>query len=145
MKQTVERHPDCAAIAGQVYARHLSEDTQPSEAELLQLLRQFTGMKMATFYAIDALDEAPDKLQLEIIKKLASLNVRLFITSRPLKTVEARAPEAHRFSIAAKDDDLDLHIAHGIDRSPDLEVLLEKDPSLREEVVSSIKRNCGGM
>ena len=145
VKQTVERHPDCASLAEQAYAQHLSEDTQPTEAELLQLLHQFTGIKTATFYVIDALDEAPDKLQLELIKKLASLNARLFITSRPLKTVEARAPEAHRFSIAAQDDDLDLHIAQGIDRSPDLELLLERDPALKEEVVSSIKKNCGGM
>ena len=145
LKQTVERNADCAAIAAQVYARHLAEDTQPSETELLQLLQRCVEATSATFYIIDALDEAPDRLQLDLVKKLASTKARLFITSRPLKAVEARGPDAHRFSIAAQDHDLDLHIAQGIDKSPDLDLLLERDPSLRDEIVSSIKGNCGGM
>ena len=145
MKQTVERHSDCAAIVAPVYGRHTAEDTQPSEAELLQLLRRCIEAKKATFYIVDALDEAPDRLQLGLIIKLAGLGARLFITSRPLKTVEARAPDAHRFVIAAQGYDLDLHIEEGISQSPDLEELLQRDRALREEVASSIKKNCGGM
>ncbi|KAH6909816.1 hypothetical protein BKA70DRAFT_176890 [Coprinopsis sp. MPI-PUGE-AT-0042] len=37
VKQTVERHPECLFLAEQAYARHLRENTQPTEAELLQL------------------------------------------------------------------------------------------------------------
>ncbi|KAH6909886.1 hypothetical protein BKA70DRAFT_1027556, partial [Coprinopsis sp. MPI-PUGE-AT-0042] len=146
VKQTVERHPDCVVLAEQAYARHLREQTQPSEGELLQLLHQFTETTAATFYVLDALDEAPEKLQLDLVRKLASLNVRLFITSRTLKAVEARVPGACSFPIVAQGEDLDLHIAQEIARSPDLQDLLEKaGPSLREQIVSSIKKNCGGM
>ncbi|KAH6909818.1 hypothetical protein BKA70DRAFT_1425539 [Coprinopsis sp. MPI-PUGE-AT-0042] len=146
VKQTVERHPECAQLAEQAYARHLREKTQPSEVELLRPLHQFTEATASTFYILDALDESPDKLQLDLIKKLASLNVRLFITSRPLKAVEARVPGACSFPIVAQGQDLDLHIAQGIARSADLQDLLEKAaPSFREEMVSSIKQNCGGM
>ena len=145
MKQTVERHQDCAAIVASVYARHTAEDTQPSEAELLQLLKQCIEVKKATFYIIDALDEAPDRLQLDLVRKLAGLGARLFITSRPLRTVEAQAPDAHRFRIAAREDDLDLHIKQGIIKSADLEELLRRDPALRDEVTLSIKEKCGGM
>jgi len=146
VKQTVERHPNCVSFAEQGYARHLREDTQPTEAELFQLLQRFTQIHSATFYILDALDEAPYKLQVALIKKLSMLNVRLFITSRPLKAVEAQIPDVHSFAISAQDDDLDLHITQEIGCSRDLQDLLESvDPSVREEIVSSIKQNCGGM
>lgn len=146
VKQTVERHPECMPLAEETYARHVYEGTQPTEVELLQLLGRFSQGILATFYILDALDEAPDKVQLELIKQLASLNVRLFITSRPLKGIESCVPGAHSFPIAAQGHDLDLHINQEINKSPDLQNLLKKaGPSLREEIVASIKDKCDGM
>jgi hypothetical protein len=146
VKQTVERHPDCAALAEEVYVRHRHEDTEPTDAELLHLLGQFSQGRLATFYFLDALDEAPDKVQFEIVKALASLDVRLFITSRPLKGIESCVPGVHSFSIAAQSHDLDLHIIQEISRSPDLQILLKKAGlSLRDEIIGSIKAKCDGM
>ncbi|KAH6909863.1 ankyrin repeat-containing domain protein, partial [Coprinopsis sp. MPI-PUGE-AT-0042] len=146
VKQTVERHPDCISFVEAVYSRHIHEKTQPSEVELLQLLHQFVGARAATFYVLDALDEVREKIQLELVRKLASLNVRLFITCRPLKAVEARVPGAFSFAIVAQEQDLDIHIAQEIARSAGLQDLLEKEgPSLREEIVSMVKSKCGGM
>ena len=145
VKQIVERHPDCAHLAQEAYARHLSERTQPTQAELLQLLRWFTEIKEATFFVLDALDEAPEKLRVDIIRALDSLNVKLFITSRPLKAIEEKAQKAHGFEIAAQDGDLDLHISQEISRSENLVDLLDGHPTFKEEVMSSVKENCGGM
>ncbi|KAH6870864.1 hypothetical protein BKA70DRAFT_1242186 [Coprinopsis sp. MPI-PUGE-AT-0042] len=147
VKQTVERHPDCAAIASEKpYARHLREGTQPTETELLELLHLFAKVNGATFYLLDALDEAPDRIQVDLVLKLASLNVRLFITSRPLEAVQARVPNVHCFPIVAQDSDLDLHINQEISRSRDLANFLDNaDPSLRDEIVSLVKSKCGGM
>jgi hypothetical protein len=146
VKQTVERHADCIPLAEEAYARHLHEKTEPTETELLQLLQRFARQKRGTFYFLDALDEAPDRVQLELVKKLASLDVRLFITSRPLKTVENCVPGVHSFAIAAQDHDLDLHIDQEIEASPDLQSLLQRvGPSLRKEIVTSIKDKCKGM
>jgi hypothetical protein len=146
VKQSIERHPDCANIAEEAYARHFQESTHPTEAELLRLLSRLTEVKSVTFYILDALDEAPVRLQVDLVKKLASLNVRLFITSRPLKAVEARVPEAHGFSIVAQEEDLDLHISQEISRSRDLQDLLVRaDPSLKDEIITSMKKKCGGM
>ncbi|KAH6884371.1 hypothetical protein BKA70DRAFT_140498 [Coprinopsis sp. MPI-PUGE-AT-0042] len=144
--QTVERHPDCVKVAQELYTRHLREKTQPTEPELLELLRQFSKVVAGTYYFLDALDEAPDRIQVDLVLKLASLNVRLFITSRPLESVQGRVPNAHCFPIVAQEHDLDLHINQEIARSRDLEILLEKvDPSLRAEIVSQVKSKCGGM
>lgn len=145
VKQTIERHPECGALAEQTYARHLHERTQPTQSDLLQLLHRCTQVKAATFYVLDALDEAPERLRVDVVRALASLNVKLFITSRPLKSVEAKFTDTQSFTIAAQDGDLDLHISQEISRSEDLQDLLDGDPDFKQEVLSSIKNNCGGM
>ncbi|KAH6879569.1 hypothetical protein BKA70DRAFT_1127252, partial [Coprinopsis sp. MPI-PUGE-AT-0042] len=145
VKQTLERHPGCLPLFYKVYDRHIREKTQPSEEELLDLLRQFTST-VVTFYLLDALDEAPTEIQLEIIERLTSLNAKLFITSRPLKAVEAAFPGIHSFPIAAQSSGLDLHIDKEISRSADLRQILEAGGlSLRNDIASSVKEKCGGM
>lgn len=146
VKQSIERNTNCEAAAQKVYARHIKAKTEPTEAELLRLLHTFTTEATeATFYVLDAPDEAPEKLQLDLIQKLASLRARLFITSRPLKAIESRIADVHSFSIVAQDDDLDLHVTQELSRSRDLQDLLDEDPSFKAEVLRSIKANCGGM
>ncbi|KAH6879575.1 hypothetical protein BKA70DRAFT_1474968 [Coprinopsis sp. MPI-PUGE-AT-0042] len=145
VKQTLERHPGCLPLFNKVYARHTREKTQPSEEELLGLLRQFTAA-MVTFYLLDALDEAPTAIQIEIIQRLTSLNVKLFITSRPLKDVEAAFPNVHRFPIVAQPSDIDLHIEKEISLSGNLRAILAQGgTSLRDKVYASIREKCGGM
>ncbi|KAH6904783.1 hypothetical protein BKA70DRAFT_1153566 [Coprinopsis sp. MPI-PUGE-AT-0042] len=145
VKQTLERHPGCLPLFNKVYTRHIREKTQPSEEELLGLLRQFTST-MVTFYFLDALDEAPTAIQIEIIQRLTSLNVKLFITSRPLKDVEAAFLNIHRFPIVARPSDVDLHIEKEISLSGNLRAILEQGgTSLRDEVYASIREKCGGM
>ncbi|KAH6901823.1 hypothetical protein BKA70DRAFT_1229636 [Coprinopsis sp. MPI-PUGE-AT-0042] len=136
VKQTLERHPGCLPLFNKVYARHTREKTQPSEEELLGLLREFTGA-MITFYVLDALDEAPTAIQTEIIQRLTSLNVKLFITSRPLKNMEATFPDVYRFPHFCPSE---------ISLSGDLRTILEQGGILlRNEVYTSIKAKCGGM
>ncbi|KAH6909738.1 hypothetical protein BKA70DRAFT_1102131, partial [Coprinopsis sp. MPI-PUGE-AT-0042] len=145
VKQTIERHPGCLPLFNEVYASHIREKTHPSEEELLGLLRQFTST-MITFYFLDALDEAPTAIQIEIIQRLTSLNVKLFITSRPLKDVEAAFPNIHCFAIVAQPSDIDLFIAKEIPLSANLRAILEQGGrSLQDEIYASIKAKCGGM
>jgi ankyrin repeat domain-containing protein 50 len=145
VKQTLERHPDCLSLVERTYSRHLHENTEPTELQLLSLLGELTDGMQATFYILDALDEAPTKMQLAVVRVLASLKVKLFITSRPLKTVEAHFHQAHTFTIVAQDADIALHIAKAIDDNAELQRLLKANPFLRDEIVSTINRKCGGM
>lgn len=146
VKQTIERHPNCLPIFNEVHDRHMRENTEPSEQEFLYLLRRFVQLMFATFYFIEALDEAPTEIQLDLVEKLASLNVKLFITSRPLEAVEARFPYAHFFSVVPRESDLDLHITKEISRSAELCALLDHaGEAWWERVRTSIKRKCGGM
>ncbi|KAH6904798.1 hypothetical protein BKA70DRAFT_1295100 [Coprinopsis sp. MPI-PUGE-AT-0042] len=146
VKQTIERHSHCVSLFDAVYDRHIREKTQPSEEELFALLRQFVGTMTITVYALDALDEAPPELQLELLEKLASLDVKLFVTSRPLKTLEAHFPGAHLFPIVAHEEDITLHIDKEISRSADLRAILQQaDPSFQNVIVASVQQKCGGM
>jgi hypothetical protein len=145
VKQTVERHPHCIPLFDELYGRHIREQTQPSEKELLGLLQQLAST-MATFYFLDALDEAPTAIQIDIMEKLTSLNIKLFITSRPLQTVEAAFPDAHLFRIAAQDQDIDTYLDRELPRTGDLRAILRTaGTTLQDEIKSSIKSASGGM
>jgi hypothetical protein len=98
-----------------------------------------------TFCVLDALDEAPTEIQLAVVRVLASLNFKLFITSRSLKTIEASFPHAHIFPIFAHAVDLDLHIAKAICDNAELQRIFRVEPAMRDEVFSTIKQNCSGM
>ncbi|KAH6905367.1 hypothetical protein BKA70DRAFT_502051 [Coprinopsis sp. MPI-PUGE-AT-0042] len=146
IKQTVERHPDCFEMAQQAYDRHLREGTQPTEAELLHLLGRLSQKRRAMFCVLDALDEAPDGIRLTLLRKLSSLGLRLFITSRLLPTIETKFPEAHTFPIMARDQDLDLHIAEKIEASEHLQELLEYGgPEFKDHLITAVKAKCRGM
>ncbi|KAH6888320.1 hypothetical protein BKA70DRAFT_59764 [Coprinopsis sp. MPI-PUGE-AT-0042] len=146
VKQTIERHADCLPIFNQVFARHIREKTLPSESELVQLLARFSQVIEAMFYFLDALDEAPPDVQFDLLERLSTLNVKIFITSRPLAHLDSCFPGAHRFSIRAQDRDLDLHISKEIARSPVLQAILNQGgPELRYKVTSTVKKKCEGM
>ncbi|KAH6911249.1 hypothetical protein BKA70DRAFT_55901 [Coprinopsis sp. MPI-PUGE-AT-0042] len=147
VRQTVERHPTSLSFCNQVYSRHIRENTEPSMEELFGLLKRFTSeLTTRTFYFLDALDEAPSDVQLELLETLTSLNVKLFITSRPLKPLEARFPEACHFPIVAHESDLDVHIGKEMSRSMELQAIIaDASPGLEGRITLAVKKKCSGM
>ena len=147
VRQSVERHPRFLDICKELYARHAREKTEPSARELFGLLKRFTNqLEMTTFYFVDALDEAPVNIQIDLLENLTSLNAKLFITSRPLKALQARFPSAFHFPIIAQERDLDTHIENEISRSSELKaVLANATPGLEGRITLIVKRQCGGM
>ncbi|KAH6884734.1 hypothetical protein BKA70DRAFT_1166370 [Coprinopsis sp. MPI-PUGE-AT-0042] len=146
IKQTIERHADCLRICEEVYARHIREKTQPLEVELVQLLNRFSEVMRSTFYFLDALDEAPPGVQIDLLERLSTLNAKIFVTSRPLPILEACLPGTHRFPIHAQDKDLDLHIRKEIARNPVLKIIFNQEGLLlRDQLMKTIKQKCGGM
>ncbi|KAH6901138.1 hypothetical protein BKA70DRAFT_710673 [Coprinopsis sp. MPI-PUGE-AT-0042] len=147
VRQTVERHPASLPFCNKVYSRHIRENTEPSVEELFGLLKRFTSeLTTRTFYFLDALDEAPSDVQLELLETLTSLNVKLFITSRPLKPLEARFPEACHFPIVAHESDLDVHIGKEMSRSMELQAIIaDASPGLEGRITLAVKKKCSGM
>ena len=146
VKQTVQRHPQGFAICQEVYAPHIEERTRPSVQELLGLLRNLAASFVSTFYFLDAIDEAPTDVQLDLLEKLSPMKANLFITSRPMETLQARFPSFHQYPIRAQDRDLELHIDEQISRSVFLENILgPKGSPMRKKVEATVKEKCGGM
>ncbi|KAH6884780.1 ankyrin repeat-containing domain protein [Coprinopsis sp. MPI-PUGE-AT-0042] len=115
--------------------------------ELVGLLKRFTSeLMMTTFYFLDALDEAPSDVQLDLRESLTSLNVKLFLASWPTKPLEARFPEARHFPIVAREGDLDVHIAEEMSRSMELQAIIAtSSPGLGGRITLAIKGKCSGM
>jgi ankyrin repeat domain-containing protein 50 len=146
VKQSLEQHPGFDRLVAAVYVPHLRLETEPTEEEILQLLKQFVGVVLSTSYFLDALDEAPAEIRIPLVEKLLSTGAKLFVTSRPMKALEDHFPNAHHFSIVAQDADLDLLINSNLELREELRrVLQQGGPELRAEIVMSIKKKCGGM
>ncbi|KAH6903958.1 ankyrin repeat domain-containing protein 28 [Coprinopsis sp. MPI-PUGE-AT-0042] len=144
VKQIVERHADLGPLVESVYTVHKRERTKASQEELQDLLSEFTKRGKTIFFVLDALDELRAEHRSVLLWILVSLGGKLFITSRPLETLQQQLPDAHVFKIAASPSDLDLHIKHFLRHSPDVVALLE-GTDLEERIVETIHQKSGGM
>ncbi|KAH6902522.1 ankyrin repeat-containing domain protein [Coprinopsis sp. MPI-PUGE-AT-0042] len=144
VKQIVERHTDLGPLVESIYTPHERERTKPSQEELQELLSDFIRRGKTIFFILDALDEMRAEDRPHLLRFLASLNARLFITSRPLETLQQQLPEARLFNIAASPSDLKLHTKLFLQHSPDLMALLE-GTNLEEHIVERIHHKCDGM
>ena len=146
VKQAVEKHTSCSEAAHELYAEHARLKTRPTEAELLSLLRRFRINFRSAYYFLEGLDEAPSGLQYSLVKTLSSLEAKLFITSRHLKVVQERFPDAHCFEIVPQDGDIEQYINKKIENTTNLHKILRCVSHVeREEIIKTIKDRCDGM
>ncbi|KAH6894835.1 ankyrin repeat domain-containing protein 28 [Coprinopsis sp. MPI-PUGE-AT-0042] len=144
VKQIVERHDDLIPIIEAIYARHKKEGTKPSQEELREVLEGFVRHGKTLFFVLDALDEMKTDDRPILLRLLASLGAKLFITSRPLEPLQQQFANAQVFNIAASPSDLDLHIKNFLRHSPEVMALLE-GTDLEEQIVATIHQKSGGM
>ncbi|KAH6902533.1 hypothetical protein BKA70DRAFT_1112737, partial [Coprinopsis sp. MPI-PUGE-AT-0042] len=144
VKQIVERHIDLAPLVQCLYAKHKQERTKPTQDDLMGVLAGFVQRGKVLFFVLDALDEMRAEDRPILVRLLSSLDVKIFITSRPLETLQQQFPQAQVFNIAASPSDLDLHIKHFLRHCPDLVALLE-GTEFEERIVEAVHRKSGGM
>jgi hypothetical protein len=129
----------------QLYTRHRLEGTRPSEDELVELLLEVSKHFAFRFCFLDGLDEALDETKHRLLRVLSSLKMHLFIVSRALPHLEATLPTADCFEIVANDNDIELLVAHTIAHNPVFRALLEREGTLKQEMVTSVKHKAHGM
>jgi ankyrin repeat domain-containing protein 50 len=144
VKQIVERHADLVPTVETLYVKHRRERTRPSQQDLLRLLSQFTELGKRLFFVLDALDELPSEERAIILTLLASLDAKLFITSRPLPPLQQCFPGAKIFEVAAHAADIDLLIQEYLLRNPDLKVLFQES-NLEDHFKQKIRQKSGKM
>jgi hypothetical protein len=147
VKQTIERHPAAIPLCHEFYAWHVHQQIEPSGQDLLGLLHRFATEVMAmTFYFLDAIDEASEEVQRQLLEGLSSLpNVKLFVTSRLDAPLTSLFPDAHHFSAVARDDDLEVYVRKQVSRSMDLQTIIAGESSgVEGKIASAIKAKCNG-
>ncbi|KAH6892819.1 ankyrin repeat-containing domain protein [Coprinopsis sp. MPI-PUGE-AT-0042] len=144
VKQIVERHTDLIPSIEPLYARHQQERTKPSQQELTGVLEGFVVCGKTLFFVLDALDEMRVEDRPILLRLLASLDAKIFITSRPLEPLQRQFPDAQVFDIAASASDLDLHIKNFLQHSPEVMALIE-GTNLEEQIAETIHRKSGAM
>lgn len=144
VKQILERHEDLLPVAASLYARHNRDGTSPRRNELVSLLDDFVKYGKTLLLVLDALDELRVDDRPILLRLLASLNVRIFITSRPLETLQQKFSDLTVFDIAAQPSDIQLHIEQCLLECPDLTALL-KGTDAKERIVEAVYRKSNGM
>ncbi|TFK19426.1 hypothetical protein FA15DRAFT_708991 [Coprinopsis marcescibilis] len=146
LRQLLERHPQVLPYVRPMYERHKRENTRPSEAEVVDLLRKIatSGLFKQTFYILDGLDEAASDIQVDLLEILTSLPVHFFITSRPLDSLKDLVPNARFLTMIASNSDIALLVDQKINRMSVLRNLM-KNAKLKAEVVATISSKSSGM
>ncbi|KAH6906638.1 ankyrin repeat-containing domain protein [Coprinopsis sp. MPI-PUGE-AT-0042] len=144
VKQVVERHQDVVPIVSPVYARHKRDGTKPTPKELVTMLSEIIRSGKKAFFFIDALDELAPGDRRTLLDLLSSLDARLFITSRPLESLQRSFPRARFFDVAAHPSDIRLLIKDAIRQDPDLSELLD-NVDIEDKIIEKICQKSGGM
>ncbi|KAH6879714.1 ankyrin repeat-containing domain protein [Coprinopsis sp. MPI-PUGE-AT-0042] len=144
VKQIVERHDDLIPLIEAIYTRHKKERTKPSQQDLMEVLEGFIRNGKMLFFVLDAFDEMQAEDRPIVLRLLASLDVKLFITSRPLEPLQRQYSYAQIFNITASPSDLDLHIKHFLQHNPEVMALIE-GTDLEEQIAETIHQKSGGM
>jgi ankyrin repeat domain-containing protein 50 len=144
VKQIIERHEDLVPIIAGLYMKHKKEKTKPTQQELMNLLAEFVKHGKSLFFVLDALDEMRVEDRPLLLRLLASLDAKLFITSRPLDAVQKQYPQAQMFDIAASRADVELHVKDFLLHSPEVMALIEGS-DLEQNLAEAIYQKSGGM
>jgi hypothetical protein len=108
------------------------------------LLLAFIRNGKSLFFILDALDEMRTEDRPVLLKMLASLDAKLFITSRPLEAIQKQYPQAQIFQISASQADIELHVQEFLGHNPEVVTLLE-GTDLEQHIGETIYQMSGGM
>jgi len=136
------------ALVEALFNTYRHQDTLPTVDELAKLLKDMLDHYEEQVVSIDALDEMEIQEQTVLMNVIVTLKARIIVFSRR-HTLESAQVWMKNFrpaylEITADERDIDIHITHGIDNTPNFEALLLKY-SLREDVVKTVKEKAGGM
>jgi ankyrin repeat domain-containing protein 50 len=144
ISQLTEGRPDVAKVVEAAYAAHKKGRDRLNEKELQTIMSQAIALFGTRFLILDGLDETSAEKQYALLRLLSPLDVKLFVTSRPLAKLEPKFTGATFFRVAAQERDIRLHVDDRISRHPDLEDLLA-DPDFKEQVILKIILKSDGM
>jgi ankyrin repeat domain-containing protein 50 len=147
--QDLTEYPaEIPTVVSESYKSHKKLETEADFAECLKLLHTVVSLFPKVFIVIDALDECIDSggTKRSIIKAITDLptsNVQILITSRKTPDIETMLRGWPKVEIKAHDQDIQKYLDHHID--DELLGVVEEYPSLREEIITTIREGSKNM
>lgn len=126
------------------YSEHRTNQTKPTEAEAIQLLKVLLPLFSMTQAVIDGLDEITDDERAKFLTNLSSLPIHSVILSRPLDLYIDLLPSVIQVSVEAKNEDIEAFLVNRIHGSPRLPRLVQGKQAL-QDITAKIKDNSRGM
>ena len=140
LKQLLQDSEEIPPDLQTLYERHRDRNTSPTIDEISQALYTVIESHKEVFCIIDALDECHEGLRWEIVEKLENLGpkLRVLITSRYLDSIAEELEIYQRFEIRANKADIELFIERQIRRNRNLRKIVEKSPSLSNDIKEGV-------
>ncbi|KAI9721649.1 MAG: hypothetical protein M1828_005016 [Chrysothrix sp. TS-e1954] len=136
LKQLLHDVDDIHPRVSGLYEQHRDRNTSLTSEEIFETLLTIIESHEEVFCVIDALDECSEELRWELVEKLEDLGpkLRVLITSRILDSIAEELEAYARVEIRANKADIELFIEHQIRRNRNLRKIVDRSPSLREDI-----------
>lgn len=140
LKQLLQDLEDIPPELLSLYERHRDRNTSLTIDEISQALSAMIEDHEEVFCIIDALDECNEDLRWQLIERLETLGpkLRVLIMSRYLDSIAEELKVYERFEIRANKADLELFIEHQVRRNRNLRNVVEKSPSMRDDIKQEV-------
>ncbi|KAI9762012.1 MAG: hypothetical protein M4579_000648 [Chaenotheca gracillima] len=132
-----------------LYDAFVNHGTRPTLEDLSEILQLQTTSFDKTFLIVDALDECSEREEtrrkfVRHLEKLPS-TVQLLVTSRPLPAIHTLLGDAATLEIRADTQDVRSYLEVQLENEEQLQENIERDPSLRESILSTVAAKAQGM
>jgi NACHT domain len=149
VRQLVQRSPVISDELMSLYNCHIKKQTRPTLNEWSTLLRSMLSRPSKVFIVVDALDECTESNGtrnsfLAEIKKLQP-SIHLLVTSRHISTIEHEFKDVACVEIRASDTDVRRYVDSRIRVETRLARLIKANPTLQENISSTIVKKAQGM
>jgi Cdc6-like AAA superfamily ATPase len=148
LKQFVQEQPSIPDSVKMLYDRHKDRRTRPSVDEILQLLQSVSAAYSRVFIIVDALDECQisngcrQKFLSGLVSLQAKCSVNLFVTSRPILSIEKEFKENSKLEVRASEEDVQRYLHEHLFRLPGF---VAQSHELQEEIKTKIGKAADGM
>ncbi len=146
LKQLSESQPSFPATVKNLYDKHITKRTRLSHNEIYESLQAVTMLYSQVYIIIDALDECRISSRQEFIASLFDLqtacSINLFITSRPIPSIEKVFEGVSKLEIRASEQDMRRYLNAHIYQLPGLDT---RNLNLKEELETAIVKAVDGV
>ncbi|KFY17886.1 hypothetical protein V492_00310, partial [Pseudogymnoascus sp. VKM F-4246] len=148
LKQLAGSQSSLPATIRDLYDRHKTKRTRPSHDDITGVLQSVAASYLRVFIIVDAVDECQtsDNCQQIFLESIFNLNknngVNLFVTSRPISSIENKFEENPRLEIRASEEDVRRYLDGHMFRLPGFVV---QSLELQEEIKTNIVKAVDGM